>query len=62
MRGEGLPSATRFLALAMSALYLVAALGGPVLINFDSTRDVVFWLVLLVVACSIAVARRAAPA
>jgi len=49
MRGEGLASATRFLVLAMSVLYLVAALGGPVLISFDSTRDVVFWVGLLVV-------------
>ena len=48
MLGEGLASATRFLVLAMSVLYLVAALGGPVLIDFDSTRDVVLWVGLLV--------------
>ncbi len=53
MRGEGLPSATRFLALAMSVLYLVAAFGGPVLISFDSTREVVFWVGLLVLGAGL---------
>lgn len=48
MSGEGLVSATRFLVLALSVLYLVGAVGGPLLIDFDSTRDTVFWVALLV--------------
>jgi hypothetical protein len=49
MGSEGLASATRFLVVAMSVLYLIGALGGPVLVDFDSTRDVVFWVALLVI-------------
>jgi len=48
MGSEGLASATRFLVVAMSVLYLIAAVGGPVLVDYDSTRDVVFWVALLV--------------
>jgi hypothetical protein len=48
MGSEGLASATKFLVLAMSVLYLIAAVGGPVLVDFDTTRDVVFWIALLV--------------
>ena len=47
MSGEGLASATRYLVLALSLLYGFAALGGLVLIDFDTTRDIVLWLVLL---------------
>ncbi len=46
MSREGLPSATRFLVLALSLLYALAAVAGPVLVDFDSTRDVVFWMAL----------------
>ncbi len=49
MGGDGLASATRFLVLALSVLYLVGALGGIVLLDFDSTRDVIVWIALLVV-------------
>jgi hypothetical protein len=34
--------------LALSVLYLLAAVGGLVIIDFDSTRDVVLWIVFLV--------------
>jgi hypothetical protein len=44
MRGEGLASATRFLVLALGALYALAAVAGALLIDFGTTRDVVLWL------------------
>ncbi len=47
MSREGLPSATRFLVIALSLLYALAAVAGPFLIDFDSTRDVVLWIGLL---------------
>ncbi len=47
MSREGLPAATRFLVIALSLLYALAALAGPVLVDFGSTRDVVLWMVLL---------------
>ena len=47
MSREGLPSATRFLVIALSLLYVLAAVAGPFLIDFDSTRDVVLWIGLL---------------
>jgi hypothetical protein len=45
--GGSLASSTRFLALALSALYLVAGLGGLLLLDFETTRDTVLWLGLL---------------
>ena len=47
MSREGLPSATRFLVIALSLLYALAAVAGPLFIDFDSTRDVVLWIGLL---------------
>jgi uncharacterized membrane protein len=47
MSGDGLAAATRFLVLALSALYAIAAIAGLVLVDFDSTRDLVLWTVLL---------------
>ena len=47
MSREGLASATRFLVIALSLLYALAAVAGPVLVDFDSTRDVVLWMALL---------------
>jgi len=47
MSRDGLASATRFLVLALSALYALAAVAGLVLVDFDSTRDLVLWTVLL---------------
>lgn len=44
MSGDGLASATRFLVLAMSVLYLVGAFGGLLLFDFETTRDVVLWI------------------
>jgi hypothetical protein len=53
MSGEGLASATKFLVLALSALYVVAALGGLAVIDFDTTRDVVLWLTFLLVGAGL---------
>ena len=47
MKREGLASATRFLVIALSLLYGLAAVVGLVLLDFDTTRDIVLWLVLL---------------
>jgi hypothetical protein len=47
MDGNGLARSTRFLVLALSGLYLLAAIGGLVLLDLDSTRDVVLWVSLL---------------
>ncbi|HUG64635.1 MAG TPA: hypothetical protein VMK83_05395 [Gaiellaceae bacterium] len=48
MNGDGLASATRFLVLALSALYLVGAFGGLFLFDFETTRDIVLWIGFLV--------------
>ena len=53
MGGEGLASATRFLVLALSVLYVAAAVAGGFLIEFDSTRDNVTWSALLVVGAAL---------
>lgn len=47
MSGDGLVSATRFLVLALAALYALAALVGLLALDFDTTRDVVLWLSFL---------------
>lgn len=47
MTGDGLASATRFLVLALSALYALAAVAGLFLVNFSSTGDLVLWTLLL---------------
>ena len=47
MGGEGLASATRFLVLALSVLYVAAAIAGPILVEFDSTRNIIVWIVVL---------------
>jgi hypothetical protein len=47
MSGDGLASATKFLVLALSALYALAAVAGVLLVDFGSTRDRVLWTVLL---------------
>jgi hypothetical protein len=47
MSGDGLASATKFLVLALSALYALAAVAGVVLVDFGSTRDRLLWTVLL---------------
>ncbi len=69
MSRDGLAAATRFLVLALSALYSLAAIAGLVLVDFTSTRDPVFWTVLpllvpIAVAaigtCSVGLARRPA--
>ena len=63
MSGEGLASATRFLVLALSILYGVAAVGGLLLLDFDTTRDIILWLVLLIGGAALMlVGQLAAPA
>jgi hypothetical protein len=47
MSREGLASTTRFLVLALSALYLLAAIGGLLFLDFDKTGDLVLWLAFL---------------
>lgn len=47
MRGDGLASATRFLVLALSGLYGVAAVVVLLYAGFD-TRRTVFWLTFLI--------------
>src|SRR3990172_4943020 len=47
MRSGGLASTTRFLVLALSALYAFAAVAGLLLADFETTRDTVLWLALL---------------
>ena len=52
MGRDGLAAATRFLVLALSALYVLAAVAGLALVNFSSTRDLVLWTVLLLVGAA----------
>jgi ABC-type uncharacterized transport system permease subunit len=53
MTGDGLASATRFLVLALSVLYALAALAGLVLADFDSTADIVLWTLLLLLGAAL---------
>lgn len=55
MSGDGLASATRFLVLALSVLYLVGAGGGLIVFDFDTTRDIVLWIGLLVAGAALMV-------
>lgn len=56
MSREGLPSATRFLVIALSLLYALAAVAAPLLTDFGSTRDLVVWMVLLLVGTALLLA------
>ena len=47
MSRDGLAAATKFLVLALSALYVLAAVAGLALVNFGSTRDLLLWTLLL---------------
>jgi hypothetical protein len=47
MSRDGLAAATRFLVSVLSALYTLAAIAGLMLVDFDSTRDLVLWTVRL---------------
>ena len=53
MSGDGLTSATRFLVLALSALYGLAAIAGGALIDFDTTQNRVLWFALLGVGAAL---------
>ena len=52
MGGDGLISATRFLVLALSFLYALAALAGVAFFDFDTTRDSVIWFAFLSVGAA----------
>ena len=53
MNGDGLISATRFLVIALSLLYVMAAIVGLMLVDFDSAGDVVVWLSFLGVGAAL---------
>jgi hypothetical protein len=53
MSGEGLVSATKFLVLALSVLYVVAALGGLAVFDFDAAGNVAVWLSFLLVGAAL---------
>ena len=53
MSGDGLVSATKFLVLALSLLYVVGALSGAVVANFGTTRDLVLWLSFLLAGAAL---------
>ena len=50
-----LASATRFLVLILSSLYALAAIGGVALLDFGTTRDLVFWAVFLLAGAALMV-------
>ena len=52
MSGDGLASATRFLVLALSILYALAAVAGFALLDFDTTHSIVLWVALLTVGAA----------
>ena len=53
MGGQGLGSATKFLVIALSVLYVVAAIAGVVVLDFDTTRDLALWLGFLLVGATL---------
>ena len=53
MSGEGLASTTKILVLALSVLYVGAALGGFAVVDFSTTRDLVLWLAFLLVGAGL---------
>ena len=53
MNRDGLASATRFLVLALSVLYALAAVAGAALLDFDSMRDTLLWFGLLAVGAGL---------
>jgi uncharacterized membrane protein len=58
MRGQSLASSTRFLVIALALLYALAAVGGLALVEFENTRDIVLWTVLLAVGAALLLAGR----
>ena len=61
MRGTGLASATRFLVIVLSVLYVAAAIAGPFLLDWSPARDTLWVAVLLGGAAAMAVAEFALP-
>jgi hypothetical protein len=53
MSGQGLGSATKFLVIALSVLYVVGAIAGAVVLDFDTTRDLMLWLGFLLVGATL---------
>ena len=53
MGGQGLGSATKFLVIALSVLYVLAAIAGVVVLDFDTTRDLALWLAFLLVGATL---------
>jgi hypothetical protein len=53
MRGEGLLSATKFLVIVLSVLYVVAAIAGVVVLDFDRTLDLALWLAFLLIGAAL---------
>jgi hypothetical protein len=53
MSREGLPGATRFLVIALSLLYALAAVAAPFLVDFGSTRDASVWIALLLAGAAL---------
>jgi hypothetical protein len=56
MSGDSLASATRFLVLALSALYALAMLAGLFLLDFGSARDVALWIGFLLAGAGLMLA------
>ena len=56
MGGQGLGSATKFLVIALSVLYVVGAIAGAAVLDFDTTRDLVLWLGFLLVGATLMLA------
>ena len=53
MSGDGLAAATRFLVLALSILYVLAAIAGLALVDFDSAGELVAWMVPLLAGAAL---------
>ena len=53
MTGDGLAGTTRFLVLALSALYALSAIAGIGLVDFGSTRDRALFTLLLLVGAGL---------
>lgn len=56
MGGGGLASKTRFLVLALSALYALAALVGPFVVNLDAASDIAIAIAFLIGGAALMIA------
>jgi hypothetical protein len=63
MSRNGLVSATRYLVIALSFFYVLAAVAGLTLIDFDTTSSIALWVALLIIGAGLMlVGELAAPA